>query len=121
VAYVGGPGEGVDRLVRTVQDDARLAESIWNRREIFVNATNAEDADELDSIGSNTLYAYRPKIRFTGILTEAWGYRFGSDWERGDRVTLDYKKRQFDAVIKTLPIQVTNRRERITPRIEVTL
>lgn len=120
VAYVGGPGEGVDRLVRKRQDDTRLVTSIWGRREMFINATNAANADELDAIGDANLYANRPRWKFTGnLLSTMIGSRFGVDWDFGDMAVIDYRDKQFDAMIGKVAISVNRGRERISSRSEV--
>lgn len=121
VVYAGGPGEGVDRLVREAIDTTRLEESIYGRREMFVNATNAADASELDSIGEENLYKNRPKMKFTGELLNTLRSRFGVDWDHGDRVTIDYQNMQFDAVVKTTPIRVQGNKETIRTRVEIEL
>jgi hypothetical protein len=123
--YAGGAGEEANREIVEVEDATREGVSVWNRREGFCDARNASSADPTDEItsrGNASLEAGRPKITFSGTLTDTYQFKFGVDWFYGDRVTCSHFGRQFDGVIKALAITVSDSGvETIDVRIEANL
>lgn len=85
--YVGGSGQGTERVVRTRLDATRSAGSIINRREGFGAYSNTGDTDVLDAHGDKMLRDGDVKLtleRDFGELPRA----FGAEWGLGDSVTV---------------------------------
>lgn len=121
VVYAGGPGEGKNRLVSVLSDTTRIGESIWNRRESFINAFNARSSEELDDRGHDALFLGRPKTTMSCMISSSTFCRYGMEWSHGDKVSVDYQGHQYQTIVKTTPITVSKNRESIQPRVEVTL
>ena len=118
--YGGGQGEAVARDIQEVRDLDRINASIWNRRESFRDsrheATSAGVTDEAEI----RLIEGRPKRRFSANLLSVEGARYGLDWDFGDRITVEYLKEQFNALIKVVSVSVdSNGLETVTGRLEV--
>ena len=89
--YVGGAGEGVERIVQQVYDAPRYGESAWNRCELFVDASSEEDINVLDGMGQDALQVGKPLERLGGIPLDAPGLGFGAHWDVGYRVGAKYR------------------------------
>jgi hypothetical protein len=121
-AYVLGAGEGVARETTEVSDTARMGMSIWNRREGAKDArnTDAGDSDERTGDGNTFLYEKRPLFSFSGEVVETESFRYGKDWNFGDRVTASYAGVQKDAMIKKVLVsRDSDGQESIEARLEV--
>jgi hypothetical protein len=101
-AYIGGQGQGDDRAVETVSNVLRIGESVWNRRELWVDARDTDDASVMQDRGYEELWARRPKRRFSGRLLSTPSSQYGVDWAFGDLITAEYMGEQFDGMIKTV-------------------
>jgi hypothetical protein len=123
--YAGGQGQEANREIVEVEDTTRIGISLWNRREGFAdvrNATSADPTDEITARANAALEAGRPKVTFTGTLTDTYQYKLGIDWNWGDRITCSHFGRQFDGVIKEVSISVSeDGKETISVGIEVDL
>lgn len=105
--YVGGRGEGPDRVVVTCLDTARLSRSPWARREVFLNASGqSETTAAYTAAGNAELQKLRPRLTFTGTLNEDNSSRFGVDWGFGDRVYVAYRGHVGEAVITSVTISL---------------
>lgn len=117
--YVGGQGTEASRKIENVSNTARIGRSPWNRREGFINYSNADSTDTLVSAGYAEITDRRPRKKFSGVLVDTPQARFGVDWGLGYRVTCDHDGEQFDALIKQVDLEVDNERETINVRVEV--
>lgn len=103
--YVGGQGEGPNRDITEASSSARIALSVYNRREVFRDARNA-DTTELSTIGNAELRLGRPRRIFTGEIQSTPQSRLGIDWNLGDRVTIEFDGDTFEGVINQLSVSV---------------
>jgi len=87
VGYAGGPGEDEDRLVLTVGNATG-----YDRREVFIDASSAEDAIELAEMGAQQLAELKQVSTFNGRILGTRGFRYEQDWDLGDIVTTQNKR-----------------------------
>jgi hypothetical protein len=104
VAYVGGNNTGTDRVIRTVIS-TRALDSIWNRREVFVDGRDTADPNVLDDRGREALSDVN-LIQFSGRLVDTPGCRYGVDWDYGDLVTAQFGGLNFDVLIRSRRLAV---------------
>ena len=105
-AYVGGQGEGSSRIITEVQDSSRINASVWNRREMFVDARNQTTTAGMTAVANEKLASRRPKVRFSGEILSTEQTPYGS-WGLGDLVTIQHAGYEFNAMIKNVLITVT--------------
>ena len=118
--YAGGRGLGAARDVQEIEDTERSQVSIWNRREGFAYATDQAATAGVTSRGKAYLEEHRPVKRFGGRLLDAGEFRYGIDWNWGDKVTCEYHGMQFDAIVKAVTIHVNeNGQEEMDCTVEV--
>lgn len=116
--YAGGQGEGLDRNVRQVYDEARYSASAWNRCEGFADATDQDTDNGVREAGRVALGAGRPKITFGGVPIDTRHSRFGRDWDFGYKVRARFHDQEFDSIVSTVAITVDENGESIQARLE---
>lgn len=119
--YIGGQGEGIDRVIDTVSDATAIARSPLNRIERFVDARNEPNADGLATIGQAYLndYAYKPRLTFN--LNETEGTLWLRDWELGDKISARYFTIEVDKQITEVTVQVAATETGIIENIQAEL
>lgn len=118
--YVGGQGEGAFRQVEEITNAVRTGASVWNRRELFLQAADEETTAGLQNRGQAALENCAPKMRFNGSLLSVPGCLYGEDWFLGDRVTASYAGRQFDGMITPVRVSLSEEgEEQVDSRLEV--
>ncbi|GIO39293.1 hypothetical protein J41TS12_41540 [Paenibacillus antibioticophila] len=113
VGYAGGQGEDEDRLIQMIGDAEGLA-----RREVFLDCSSAEDANELTSLGEQAL-AEQKRIRtYNGLILNTGSFEYEKDWDLGDIVTQQNKKWGL-----TMHSRITEIKEIYEPasKLEITL
>lgn len=109
VVYAGGQGLEDDRTVEEREDTDRSASSIYNRIEEFYNVSGqAETQAAVQAAGDARLSELRPSFRFSGILKDTPQARLFVDWNFGDRVVVEYRDRQLNAIITSLTLALSN-------------
>lgn len=88
--YVGGQGEGEDRAIVSRTDAALIADSTWNRCELFVNATNETTTAGLNAVGDARLDAAAPKYELAFETLQTPGCAYGLHYFLGDLVTAKF-------------------------------
>ena len=117
--YAGGQGLASERETQEASDSDRINVSAYNRREGFASATTADSSGGVLSAANDSVSRGRPKKIIRGeILDTDYTPYGGYGWHMGDRVTIDYANMQFDALIRSVSVQVRRGRERIRARIE---
>jgi hypothetical protein len=104
--YLGGPGKGAKRKLKSRRDLALEEETLWGRREMFRDARQEKKTSGLHAIGYEELDAHAPKDRFVANLLDAPGSRYGDDWDFGNLHTVSYAGRQFDIEIRVVYVTV---------------
>lgn len=88
--YVGGSGEGAARTI--IGEYLGTAEpSGFNRRELFVDMSNATDTAELETAGASELMTRAQSISIAAVAaSNATRYEYQVDYDLGDFVTVDF-------------------------------
>ena len=92
VAYTGGAGEDEGRLIQAVGDASGL-----QRREMWVDAGSIDNAPELIAMGHRKLAESSIKESISAVMLDSGAFRYGRDWNLGDKVTVRSGDRQMDA------------------------
>ena len=109
VVYAGGQGLEADRTVEEREDTDRSGASIYNRIEGFYNVSGqAETQAAVQAAGDARLSELRPAFRFSGVLKDTPQARLFVDWNFGDRVVVEYRDRQLNAIITSLTLALSN-------------
>lgn len=83
VGYAGGPGEEEDQTVLVIG-----TASGFDRREVYLDASEAADAAEIAELGEVKLAGYRQIKTFDGKVIDTGSFIYEQDWDLGDIVTL---------------------------------
>lgn len=117
--YAGGQGSGASRTIQEVSDDDRINASIWNRRELFANASGASTAAGVTGAGNERLNEKRPRKMLHADLLDTDETKFQRDWDAGDYVSVRAFNRTFDEIIRVVSVKVEqNGAEKISARFE---
>lgn len=106
VILVGGEGEGNQRVLLEVKNNARATSSKWNRRELFVDASDAEKSDALAVEGSAALREFRPRQVLTGTLHDTPGMQYGIHYQFGDILSVEAFGYFVDCHVKSVRVKV---------------
>lgn len=117
-ALAAGQGEGIDRATESASADG-INFTPWSRREVIAEARMDSSTDALLDKARERINSARGVRRFTGTLLDTPYSRYDIDWGFGDRITVDYDDKQFDAIVKSVHIKVDKGGETITGGIEV--
>lgn len=120
-AKAGGRGEGADRLTEDAQDDERIGQSPFGRREKFVNATQYETTTGLQAEAEAVVRQGRPKQLFRGKILDVPDTRYGVHWAWGDFVTVQAFNQGFDARIDAIDVLIERGKETISAWIRADL
>lgn len=90
IAYVGGQGQGVDRLIIEREYGSGTALSPWNRRESFVDARLESTEEALDVFARSYLLDKKIAYKLTFNIEQTEGTRWIVNWGLGDYVTARY-------------------------------
>lgn len=117
--YAGGQGSGGSRAVEEVEDSDRINESIFGRRELFVNASAASTTAGIIGLANERLNDKRPRTMLRADLLDTDDTRFQTDWDMGDYVTVRAFGRQFDELIRSVSVRVNRTgHEQLSARFE---
>lgn len=120
-AYGLGGGPGPVREILTAEATDRSGATWYARREISRDARNQKTAG-VTAAAQAALVAARPIVSFSGDIVSTAGCLYGVNWGFGDRVTVSYDGRQFDALIRSVTVSVNEQgAEHVTARLEVYL
>jgi len=116
--YAAGQGEGALRLVVELQAGARILQSAWNTRETLFDGRNYADTGSLTVAGEGRLRELRPARKFSALMADTAGFRFGRDVGLGDLVTAIYDGEQYDCEIAAAGATMSADGEKLTVRLE---
>lgn len=112
--YVGGQGEGVARALEIRIDAAGIADSPWNRREMFADARNETTAAALRDKGDRLLEENQAEESFSFDVIQTTACIYGRDYFLGDLVTAVYGTIQRDKKIVGVGVVVQENRDTIS-------
>jgi len=114
-AIVGGQGDGAARELRLATQLTREEALGW-AEEVFVDARDAENADDLEARGYETLAEAHDRAGLSLTLTQAPNFRYGVHYRLGDRVTVQTAAGPITDVIREVRITVNaDSGQQITP------
>jgi hypothetical protein len=102
----GGKGEEADRIIQRAQSLPLEAISAIGRKEVFVDARNAETPAEVLAEANAELNKRRPRVHFTGELKETNNCRLDEHFGFGSIVAVEYNGQKFDCRVSTINISV---------------
>lgn len=105
--YAAGKGEQAIRLNTTASDVDRINVSPYNRREQFLDASNADGPTVLQDAADAALRAGRPLLTLSGRFIDTDQARYGVHWEWGDYVTAQVDGYSFDCRLDKISITFT--------------
>jgi hypothetical protein len=115
--YVGGEGEAAERRITEVSDPVRSIINPWNRREVFIDASQEKTVAGRQAKGNEELKNSAPKYTVTGGLLSSKKSIFGKDWVHGSKVACSIRGIQFDINIDLITIVVAKKKETITVKV----
>jgi len=104
--YAGGQAVGLIRAVSEASDDLDIARSPFNRRELFVNKSDTDDADELEDEAEHAVQENRWKINFSGTLVNISSAQYGIDYKYGDKITVEDENDRYDVFIDACSVKI---------------
>lgn len=116
-AYVGGDGEAEGRLIETVSDATRMAKSVFNRWETFVDGRDELDSTVLQTLGRVELRKATPKLILEGQVLDTPAVQFGRDYFYGDMVKAAVKGFTFSCLIDAFSVTYGEGREELQVRL----
>ena len=118
VVYSGGQGDGKTRIVATAEDEAKSLAGGFSRNETFLQS-NGRTSAAVQSDANGELVRGRSSIIFSGDVLDSPSFRYGVDWDFGDKVPVYYSGLSFDALVTAVNITIDSvGRETIKARIE---
>lgn len=111
--YTGGLGEEGARVVGEAEDTARVALSVFGRRELFVDTRVTDDQNTLDDEAEALLKQNRPRYIVTGKIAQNDESLYGLHYKFGDRLTFQVGAQEFDVRLNGLQVSVEGGKESI--------
>lgn len=109
--YAGGEGNTTGQITTLEIDAVRAALSPFNRRETYISSPNADNIEKLQADAQAALRAGRPKIYFSGKVSDTNQIIYGLSYKYGDIVAARYNQKVFDCHINAAHLQFANRQE----------
>jgi len=97
--FVGGQGEGEDRLIVTVDDELGIGRSLWGRSEIFEASRDSDSVDALATVGRNFIGSKREITTFNGNIIDQPNFIFNENYFFGD--VLNFSQPNINAIYNT--------------------
>lgn len=107
-AYVGGEGQGADRVIEEVANTPALTTSPWSRKEFFVESRQQSDESALIAAGKVELEKRKAKQKLTFNIRQTDSSRWIRDWNLGDLISAKYYTYTFDRQISEVSGVVTS-------------
>jgi hypothetical protein len=117
--YAGGQGRNELRLIGTASDTSRIALSPYNLREAFYSAAMETTQAGVDDAAEQELSKRRAKRVLAGTITERMNFRYGIEWDFGDKMRVEHGGQTYDVIVRKVKIDITDRGENITAFVEV--
>lgn len=121
--FVTGNGQGSTQIITSVDDNARIQASRWNRVEKVMSAASETTTAALQDAGRNELTKGKPvEDALITLLNSPGGPNvprslYGVDWDLGDLIPVNYADKQMEMEINNIYVGVDeNGQETITGR-----
>ena len=99
-AYVGGQGEGDNRIIEEVGDDTGI-----DRKEIFIDARDIDDEALLERRGKDRLRERELNITLEIDVLQKSQFKFEEDYNLGDLVTIKNKKWNIEEAVRVVEVR----------------
>jgi hypothetical protein len=106
--YVGGEGQGAERVIQEVQNSVAIATSPWGRKESFAESRSQNSVDALVAAGQTELEARKAKQSLSFSIRQTDSSRWIRDWNLGDLITAKYYEYAFDRQIVDIGVLVSS-------------
>lgn len=107
--YACGGAQETDRVIVQVYRAGRYNLSQWNRCEASIQAqSQGTDTLMIREAGRSRLADGRPVWRVGGKPLDTQITRFGIDWNWGYKVRQRYRKTEFDAIVRSVVIDISS-------------
>jgi hypothetical protein len=117
VVFGLGQGEGADRNIQIIFDNARRGASPRNWIEVSVNANNAATNAEVLGAAQARLRDGRPKRTFSGALVGTTATQYGMQWGFGDFLTAIFAGTVLDCRVDAVTVRIAGRDETISAQL----
>jgi hypothetical protein len=106
---------------QTAIDIASIGLSPFHRKEFFQNASNSDDATELQLEADAALEEHRFKRTFEAELTQEFAVeKYGEKFDFGDKVSVSFDGNVYTAFVNAISVSVNNNGEKIEATLEGT-
>jgi hypothetical protein len=120
--YAKGQGQGSERQYATASDTARIARSMFNRKELVLDSRNPDSGTSvLQSDANAALYAGKPTVSLEALIKDTPNSVYGVDWNFGDIVKVNVGDYTFNAHIKAVTVKVAEGKEDISAVVKAVL
>ena len=117
VVYCAGQGQGDQRLIVSVSDDARRTATPFNRREIFVDARYLSLADSIATKADAALWRRRPVQQIGGTFADTEQWRYSRDWAWGDLTSAEFNGEILTVRVHAVTLTVARGQRRIAAEL----
>lgn len=118
VAYGLGQGTEESRAIAVSKNDTLNNAHALNWVETSINATQAVTTATLTRHAAAKLQASRVKETFAGTLQDTVSFRYGTNWNWGDRVKAHFLGEEIDAWINQVSVSISGGKETINAILE---
>jgi hypothetical protein len=119
VVYAGWQGKEDNRRVQEIPATARLSKSVFNRREGMYSGQSSETPQQCAAGARAKLRENKPVRKFTAEAVDRESFRFGKDWDFGDKLTASFGSEQYGVMVSAVHVVVTDDAgEVVTPKLE---
>ena len=102
--YAGGRGQDSNRVIATASDPISIAESPFSRWEDWIDATDVENPDAVQSEADTRLHQASQKVVINAHLQQTVDCMYGLHYGFGDIVNINYHGFVIDVHIDTVSI-----------------
>ena len=120
LVYAAGQGDGLSREIVTAYLDPTEPSGLY-RTEVFKDARNDGFTAMLTAAAAAAVQEARVVQHFSGEALNAPRSMYGLDWGFGDYVSVSFRGRQFDAIIRATTVSMRNQQESISAMLEAYL
>ena len=100
--------------IQTASDADSIAISPYHRRELFLNASSSDDADELQDEANRSLEENRYRERFEATLAQEFAIEnYGDGFDIGDKVSVSFDGKIYTAFVDAIGVHVDTNGESI--------
>lgn len=108
VVYAAGQGQESARRIGVARNEQALARSPWARRERVVQANQAQTQATVNAEAGAELRFARARERFRGTFVDSPLARYGYDFNFGDKVVVESRRKRYACMVSVVKIVVND-------------